>query len=145
VEFATLAERSVGSATNLTAQEIERVVGADPRNKPLPQHWRSDSEICLPFPGAESLVQSGQRVAQHLEKCAKELARTQLHDCLKLVIGHGGSFRHAALALGVLQKDEVGMLSMEHCRPVLLEYLPSGSWTHLSGSWKQRRHQHAID
>jgi len=27
---------------------------------------------------------------------------------------------------------------MFHCRPVMLEYLPDGSWRHVEGEWKVR-------
>jgi len=144
-EFAELTERSVGAAANLTTEQIAAVVAEDPRNEPLAEDWRRDSHIRLPFPGAESLVEAGRRVASHLSRRAQELAANQKEDCLKLLIGHGGSFRHAALALGVLQQDEVSALSMEYCAPVLLECGADGQWSHIGGSWKDRTRQHVLD
>jgi 2,3-bisphosphoglycerate-dependent phosphoglycerate mutase len=143
-QFGALTERSVGAAANLTIDQIAAVIADDPRNEPLPDDWRRDSSIRLPFPGAESLVEAGRRVAAHLVSRVRELRASQERDCLKVIVGHGGSIRHAALELGVLSPDEVAQLSMDHCAPVYLECRQDGSWEHVGGSWKERR-QPALD
>lgn len=144
-EFAELTERSVGSAANLTVDQIAAVIEEDPRNAPLPEDWRRDSHIRLPFPGAESLVEAGQRVAAHLSRRGRELQQSQDRDCLKVIVGHGGSIRHAALELGLLQESEVGRLSMDYCTPLFLQYRHDGTWEHVGGSWKERFRQPAWD
>jgi 2,3-bisphosphoglycerate-dependent phosphoglycerate mutase len=144
-EFAELTERSVGAAANLTIDEIAEVIAEDPRNEPLAEDWRRDSNIRLPFPGAESLVEAGQRVAAHLERRARELQATESHDCLKVIVGHGGSIRHAAMELGLLLPEEVAQLSMQYCTPVFLELHGNGSWQQVGGSWKDRSRQPAMD
>lgn len=136
--FEALAERSVGAVANLTMAEIAALVADDPRYANLPDNWKSDSEFRLPFQGAESLLQAGTRVADHLRKRMQELADTVTHDTLKLFIAHGASIRHAALELGVLSRDQVAALSMFHAQPIYLEYI-DGSWIHNGGEWKVRR------
>lgn len=130
-----LAERSVGALANLTVSEINQIVDADPRFDPLPENWKSDSHFCLPFQGAESLMQSGERVASHLIDRMDDLPAS---DTLKVFVGHGASFRHAAHHLGVLAFDDIAALSMYHARPVVLEYRGDGTWHHVAGDWKIR-------
>jgi 2,3-bisphosphoglycerate-dependent phosphoglycerate mutase len=134
VEFDDLAERSLGAAANLTVAEIERIVAEDGRFTPLPKGWKRNPQIVLPFQGAESLLTAGYRVAAHLSKCTKELGP----DALKVVVGHGGAFRHAAHALGVLRMDEVATLSMYCGEAVTLRYGAHG-WSHFAGRWKPRK------
>ena len=136
-QFPGLAERSVGSAANLTIQAIEEIVAADPRFEPLPEKWKSASEVRLPFPGAESLLQAGERVAAHVRNRMNEVAAEATEDTLVIFVGHGGSFRHAAVHLGVLELEEAPRLSMFHCRPVALEP-KDGAWEHVAGEWKVR-------
>ena len=136
--FDELAERSVGSAANLSIARIEAVVREDPRYPELPPDWKSDSRFRLPLQGAESLLQAGERVAAHLRTRMSALAETARADTLKLFVGHGAAFRHAAYHLGVLAYDEIKRLSMHHARPVLLEYRPEGPWRHVGGEWKMR-------
>ncbi len=140
--FPELAERSMGSAANLSLQQIEDIVKQDPRCSALPKDWKANSHFCLPLPGAESLMAAGARVAAHLISQMKDLARTADTDTLKIFVGHGASFRHAAYHLGLLSFDQIGQLSMYHAQPVLLEYLPSGEWRHESGAWKVRGPSH---
>ena len=64
--FDALAERGVGAAANLSVDEIVTLVEQDPRFDPLPAGWKSDSHFRLPFQGAESLIEAGDRVAAHL-------------------------------------------------------------------------------
>lgn len=136
--YDALAERSVGAAANLTVGAIERLVAADPRYDAPPKGWKSDSDYRLPLQGAESLMEAGRRVARHVEKRMAALAETADENTLKLFVGHGAAFRHAAVHLGVLSADDVGQLSMYHCRPVYLETDGHGVWRHLMGPWKQR-------
>jgi 2,3-bisphosphoglycerate-dependent phosphoglycerate mutase len=135
--FPDLAERGVGSAANLTVTQIEAIVEADPRYPPLPPNWKSDSQFCLPLQGAESLMQSGERVAVHLRERMARLDEVS-HDCVKLFVGHGAAFRHAACVLGVMAYEDIARLSMYHARPVYLEVSASGDWQHIGGEWKIR-------
>ncbi|MEN8175849.1 MAG: histidine phosphatase family protein [Pseudomonadota bacterium] len=139
-EFDALAERGVGSsAANLTRGQIEAVLRADPRFADPPAGWKSDSHYRLPLQGAESLLEAGERVAAHLAERMEALRETAGRDTLKLFVGHGAAFRHAAYHLGVLDFGQVARLSMYHARPVYLEYLPiEGVWHHLGGEWKLR-------
>ena len=118
--------------------DIEKVVAADPRYGAPPKGWKSDSHYRLPLQGAESLMEAGVRVARHVARRMEDLAETAEANTLKLFVGHGAAFRHAAVHLGILAADEVGRLSMYHCRPVYLETDGHGAWTHLMGPWKQR-------
>jgi broad specificity phosphatase PhoE len=135
--FAELAERSVGCAANLTIQQIEAVVGEDPRCDPLPKDWKSNSRFCLPLQGAESLVQAGERVAGHLKTAMQRLGQVATEDTVKVFVGHGAAIRHAAYSLGILRFEEISQLSMYHAEPVYIEYRESG-WEHLAGNWKVR-------
>ena len=135
--FDALAERSVGSAANLTVSQIEAVVREDPRFEELPPDWKSSSHFCLPLQGAESLVEAGQRVAQHLVETMRQLACDVQQDTLKVFVGHGAAMRHAAWHLGVLELADVARLSMFHAQPVCLEYSDAG-WKHVGGDWKVR-------
>ncbi len=133
-----LAERSVGSAANLTMEQIRSVVAGDPRCDDLPRNWKSESRFRLPLPGAESLLEAGERVSRLLESRLAELAGDAEEDSVRLFVGHGGSFRHAAVHLGVLDLDEAPALSMHHCRPMFLERLEEGRWDRVAGQWKKR-------
>jgi broad specificity phosphatase PhoE len=136
--FDELAERCVGSAANLTRKQIEEIVHQDPRFNDLPADWKSNSHVQLPFQGAESLMQSGHRVATYLTRVMSELAPTASSGSLKVFVGHGASFRHAAYHLGVLDYDEVVKLSMFHGQPIFLEYIANDNWKHIAGEWKIR-------
>ena len=61
--YDALAERGLGSVANMTIGQIEKVIVEDPRYEEPPQDWKSNSHYCLPFQGAESLIQAGVRVA----------------------------------------------------------------------------------
>ncbi|MES9992338.1 MAG: histidine phosphatase family protein [Candidatus Thiodiazotropha sp.] len=136
--FDALAERSLGSAANLTLKQIESVLHEDPRFSAPPAGWKSDSKYRLPLQGAESLMEAGERVARHLEQRLVALQSEAEVDSVKLFVGHGAAFRHAAYHLGLLAYDQIAALSMYHCRPVFIERLPEGSWRHLTGEWKIR-------
>jgi 2,3-bisphosphoglycerate-dependent phosphoglycerate mutase len=133
-----LAERGLGSANNLSMQQIEAVINEDPRFPSLPSNWKTNSKFCLPLQGAESLMQAGQRVASHLIQQMSRLANSTHSDSLKLFIGHGGAFRHAAYLLGVLDYEQIAALSMYHAQPVFLQYHNETSWQHIAGNWKIR-------
>lgn len=136
--FDALAERCVGSAANLSIEEIEAIIAADPRYPALPPNWKSNSHFRLPLQGAESLMDAGEHAARHMREQMEALSRQVETDTLKLFVGHGAAFRHAAHHLGVLAFDEIAKLSMYHGQPVLLEYHADGPWQHVGGDWKVR-------
>ena len=138
--YDALAERGVGCLANLTITQIEDVLRQDPRVTSPPAGWKADSHYRLPLQGAESLLEAGERVAAHLLQAMTALPPDE-HDRVKVFVGHGAAFRHAAYHLGVLAFDQLRQLSMFHCQPVMLEYLPDGSWRHAEGDWKVRSPQ----
>jgi 2,3-bisphosphoglycerate-dependent phosphoglycerate mutase len=135
-----LAERCVGSVANLPVEQIQALMSMDPRFEAAPPDWKSNSHFRLPFQGAESLMDAGRRVADHLNRRMSGLARVATEDTLKVFVGHGAAFRHAAHLLDVLEFDQIAAVSMWHARPVYLERFPDGAWRHLAGEWKLRRH-----
>jgi 2,3-bisphosphoglycerate-dependent phosphoglycerate mutase len=138
-----LAERGVGCLANLTRAQIEEVLYQDPRVPDPPADWKMNSHYRLPLQGAESLLEAGERVAAFLEHCMAALPRDG-NDTVKIFVGHGAAFRHAAYYLGVLGIEQVGQLSMHHCRPITIEYLPGGQWRHIDGEWKARSMQNGF-
>jgi 2,3-bisphosphoglycerate-dependent phosphoglycerate mutase len=138
-----LAERGLGCAANLTTRQIEEVVEQDSRFEKLPENWKSDSYYCLPLQGAESLMDAGKRVAEHLLKAMLEirLSDNTEQDIAKIFIGHGAAFRHAAFQLGVLQFEQLKLLSMFHAKPLALEFNAEQNWTQIVGEWKVRSNQ----
>ncbi len=137
--YDALAERGVGCAANLTVQQIEQALADDPRYPAPPAGWKADSHYRLPLQGAESLMQAGERVADHLRGSMARLRDdAPPSGTLKVYVGHGAAFRHAAHHLGVLAFGQIAKLSMYHGAPVLLESLPDGSWRQVGGQWKQR-------
>ncbi len=136
--FDELAERGLGSAANLTIGEIKAIIREDPRFPELPANWKSNSRFRLPLQGAESLLDAGERVAAHLNRQMGTLAKHTGNDTLKLFIGHGAAFRHAAYHMDVLSYVQIAQLSMYHAQPVFLEYLSGGEWRHIAGEWKVR-------
>ncbi|MBE0471845.1 MAG: histidine phosphatase family protein [Methyloprofundus sp.] len=137
-EYTDLAERSVGSAANLSIQQITEIVQQDPRCSSLPKAWKSDSHFCLPFQGAESLLNAGRRVATLLQTEMHTLYQQSQTDQIKIFVGHGAAFRHAAYHLGLLQYAQISQLSMFHCQPIFIEYQAENSWKHIAGAWKVR-------
>ena len=135
--YDALAERGVGCLANLTVAQIEAVLHQDPRVSEPPADWKADSHYRLPLQGAESLLEAGERVAGHLSKSMAALPPDE-QDRVKLFVGHGAAFRHAAYHLGVLEFGQLRQLSMFYCRPVMIEYLPGGQWRHVEGDWKVR-------
>ncbi len=140
-----LAERAVGAVANMTIQQIEKVIVEDPRYEEPPQDWKSESYYCLPFQGAESLMLAGERVAAHLHQQMQKLRAEARVDTVKLFVGHGAAFRHAAFHLGILEFEQLAQLSMFHARPVLFEYLDDDSWRHIGGDWKVRNAKNGLD
>jgi 2,3-bisphosphoglycerate-dependent phosphoglycerate mutase len=136
--FDALAERGLGSAANLNLDEIAAVLREDPRFPEPPPDWKADSHYRLPLQGAESLLDAGERVATHLRMRMQALRGRLEADSLKLFVGHGAAFRHAAYRLGVLQFDDIARLSMYHASPVYLEFRDDGSWHQVAGEWKLR-------
>jgi len=135
-----LAERGLGSAANLTTSQIEDILRDDPRFDAPPKDWKSNSHYRLPLQGAESLMQAGERVAEHVRDCMAEVSSAVNADrgTAVLFVGHGAAFRHAAHVLGALAFDDIAKLSMHHATPVALEILTEGSWKHTAGAWKVR-------
>lgn len=134
-EIDNLTERSLGAMANLTVDQIEEAMNRDPRYQAPAEGWKRNSWYRLPFTGAESLMESGIRVASHLQEVAAEIKGTGL---LKILVGHGASFRHAALCLGILKPSEVPALCMHHGSPILLEKSENGKWSRIKGDWKLR-------
>lgn len=144
-EFDALAERGLGIAGNLSVDVIEAVLHGDPRYAEPPADWKSNSHYRLPLAGAESLMEAGARVAAHLRWRGMELAGSAYGDTLKIVVGHGAAFRHAAYHLGVLDVEEIATLSMYHATPVYVERLADDRWRHIGGEWRRRRGTTALD
>jgi 2,3-bisphosphoglycerate-dependent phosphoglycerate mutase len=140
--FEALTERGLGIAGNLSLQQIAAVVEQDPRIAPLPPDWKADSRFRLPLPGAESLLDTGRRVAAHLLE--RFPVTPSDRPVLKLFVGHGAAFRHAAYHLGALKSDELSRLSMHHAEPVVFQ-VHDGAWTRIAGHWKRRPGDDAPD
>ena len=143
--YDALAERSVGAVANLTVAQIEKLIVEDPRYQEAPPDWKSNSDYCLPFQDAESLMQAGTRVAGHLQQQMDRLLATADVDTVKLFVGHGAAFRHAAYHLGILSFEQLAQLSMHYAQPVLIEYIGDDSWRHIGGNWKTRRTDDGLD
>ena len=136
--FDSLAERGLGCAANLTLTQIENILHDDPRYPPPPPNWKADDNYRLPLQGAESLIEAGRRVADHIERRMAELADAGGSGEVGVFVGHGAAFRYAAFHLGALELDRVAALSMHHGRPVFLQSGADGRWRHVAGDWKLR-------
>jgi len=137
--FDALAERGLGCAANLSVAQIEAILREDRRFDTPPSNWKADSDYRLPLQGAESLLEAGHRVAGHVDERMAELIDTGDGGTVKLFIGHGAAFRHAAFHLGVLELERIARLSMYHGRAVYLARDMDGRWSHFDGEWKERR------
>ncbi|SBT18558.1 2,3-bisphosphoglycerate-dependent phosphoglycerate mutase [Marinomonas gallaica] len=133
-----LCERSVGAVANLPLEEIERILELDPRFNVAPKGWKSDSHYCLPFDGAESLLQAGQRVANHIMAWQTDETEKSSNRSIKLIVGHGASIRHASFHLNVIKFCDIKRLSMHYGHPVVLDFV-GDKVTQLFGDWKQRQ------
>lgn len=146
-EFDDLAERSLGAVANLSVEAIEALLRDDPRYSAPPSGWKRAPDYRLPFPGCETLADAGARVARHLTRTAAAL--DEQTPLLKLLVGHGGAFRHAACELGILSPAQVASLSMDYGRPLYfaVERLENGAdrFVHIAGDWRQRGSGGAID
>lgn len=140
-ETPNLVERQVGSVANLSISEIEKLIDHDPRYETPPKGWKSNSHYQLPFIGAESLMMSGERVANAIDSICQSTLNTTQQNTLIVIVGHGASFRHAAYLKGVLSFADIRKFSMFHADPLLFEYHPEAQWQHLSGEWKIREPQ----
>jgi len=140
--YSALCERSVGAVANLPIDEIERVMTLDPRFETPPENWKSDSYYCLPFDGAESLMQAGQRVADHLHSWEASEENTSL---IKLLVGHGASIRHCVFHLNVIDFCDIKRLSMFYGHPVVLEFTEDQQVQTLFGEWKVRQTHEVLD
>lgn len=139
-----LNERSVGSVANLSVEEIESLLKLDPRYECPEFNWKSDTYYCLPFDGAESLMQAGERVANFIRKTFIEVKQNAKKDTLVVMVGHGAAFRHAAHLLGILEFDEIAKYSMFHADPLFFEMTPcqntrSHCFEKVQGEWKVRK------
>ena len=132
-----LIERGLGSAANLTFTRIGELVAADSRLGPLPEGWRRTPEFRLPFPGAESLMDAGKRVAGRIETSMDSISDEDPSDIARLFVAHSGCLRHASVVLGALDVRLVSGLSMDFVQAILLEKLPDGSWVQLAGEFQK--------
>ncbi len=132
-----LNERSVGSLANLTVDEIETILLNDPRYEMPMDNWKSNSYYRLPYPGAESLMEAGERVKNYIENVLNSADR---HRKLFLIVGHGAALRHAAYHLNLLEVKQISELSMYHAHPILFSVVKN-NWTHIEGQWKVRNNQ----
>ncbi|MGS2743390.1 histidine phosphatase family protein [Halomonas sp. LS-001] len=142
--FSALCERSVGAVANLSVKEIESIVALDPRLTALPEGWKSTSDFRLPFEGAESLLEAGERVAGHLSALLEAQAAQETGRRLQIIVGHGASIRHACYHLGVIPFSEIHRLSMFYGQPVVFER-QEHDWSRVYGHWKHRQTVDPID
>lgn len=149
-EFDALMERGLGAAANLTLEQIEAVLAADPRFERPQPGWKRDAHYTLPLPGAESLARAGERVARHVRARMRALdvddsTSSSSKPPLVLFVGHGGAFRHAASELGLLSPADVQRLSMQNGAPIFFEFhagrdgdVNSERWLRVAGDWHER-------
>ena len=90
-------------------------------------------------------MQAGERVAEHLQQQMVRLRDETEADTVKLFVGHGAAFRHAAYHLNVLEYEQLAKLSMHYAHPVLIEFMADGSWRHVGGDWKIRGAENGLD
>lgn len=128
-----LCERSVGPMANLTVKEIEDILDKDPRYEVPDSGWKSTPHYRLPYPGAESLYEAGDRVARFVREQVKDSNTKKLI----IFVGHGASFRFAAHHLGHWDIETARAHSMFYGRPVLLK-LDKEKLIHNMGEWKKR-------
>lgn len=131
-----LMERKVGSVANLTVQEIEKIIAQDPRFENPPKGWKSQSDYRLPFPDCESLLEAGRRVFEYIRDGFED-------ERYRVIVGHGASFRHAAVELGVLTMNDIPKLSMHYAEPLYFEN--QKGWKLIKGAWKIRARKENID
>ena len=71
------------------------------------------------------------------QNAVPDAAEDEPGDRLKLFVGHGGCFRHAAVHMGALTVEEARGLSLHYGGWVMLEKQGEG-WTKVGGAWKKR-------
>lgn len=140
-----LCERSLGSAANLSVEQIEEIIAADPRYLPMQQGWKSQSLSRIPLESAESLIQAGLRVANCIKLRMNEVRIQRKSPQLVVFVGHGAAFRHAAYTFGQLNFDQIREYSMYHCQPVIFSVDNEQSIKHVKGNWKLRASKGAGD
>lgn len=133
-EFDALMERGLGAGANLTLDEIASVLDRDPRLEAPPAGWKREPFFRPPLHGAESLMEAGTRVRDHLLARTSEPAE-QGKDNVKLFVGHGGCFRHAAVQLKTLSIERVSTVTMGYGASLLLERRQDG-WVQIAGEWE---------
>jgi 2,3-bisphosphoglycerate-dependent phosphoglycerate mutase len=143
-EFSELSERSVGAVANLTVAAIEKLLTDDPRYTPPPPGWKANSQYCLPFQNAESLLEAGERVAGHIQWRAEQFNELIDKGRLKIIVGHGAAIRHACVHLGLLELESITTISMHHARPIFVAKEEFG-WRMVGGAWKLRAADTAND
>jgi 2,3-bisphosphoglycerate-dependent phosphoglycerate mutase len=88
-------------------------------------------------------MQAGERVMQHITGRANSLLQEISTDTLKIFVGHGAAFRHAAVHMGLMTTAKAVALSMYHCTPLYFERIKDDSninkWQHIAGEWKIRK------
>jgi 2,3-bisphosphoglycerate-dependent phosphoglycerate mutase len=89
-------------------------------------------------------MEAGERAFRHISERVDELGADQRRDSLKVLVGHGGAFRHAACHMNVLDESDVPRLSMEYCGAIYVERLPGDRWRHAAGEWKQRMPENMV-
>jgi len=67
-----------------------------------------------------------------------KLSKEINNDTIKLFVGHGAAFRHAAFHLDILEFEQIAKLSMYHGQPIYIELLKNNQWVHIMGDWKIR-------
>ncbi|WP_130536772.1 histidine phosphatase family protein [Thiomicrorhabdus indica] len=133
-----LNERSVGALANLSVKEIDEILHSDPRFEHPGFTWKSDSYYRLPFDGAESLMDAGERVANFIQQ---QLSKPANHSQLQIFIGHGASFRHAAHLMGILEFEQIKQYSMHYASPMFFKWdAAQQKFLHMAGNWKIRPH-----
>jgi len=132
-----LCERSVGPMANLTVEEIESVLEKDPRFEVPASGWKSTPDYRLPYPGAESLMMAGNRVANFIKGTLQKM-KTQ--NELVLFVGHGASFRFASHHLGLWDVETARAHSMFYGKPVPLKWNQEilTQFTPYQDNWKKR-------
>jgi 2,3-bisphosphoglycerate-dependent phosphoglycerate mutase len=133
-----LLERGLGSCANLRFDQIETLLGQDPRLPELPAGWRRMPDFRLPVPGAESLLTAGRRTAARIDESLAAMDPADGSDRLRIFVAHGGCLRHAAVAKGVLEIERVPTVTMDYVQSVFFEREPDGDWTQIAGEWKKR-------
>lgn len=135
-QYEALAERSVGAFANLSVSKIEQILVEEMGLPSPPPGWKRDPNYRLPVVGAESLLESGKRILDHVAE------RLSPDRSAKLFVGHGGAFRLAAALGAALPMNEVNQLSMHYGGWVAFQASPANAGSldlkKIGGAWKVR-------